>query len=98
MNEVFAWETEDFTCFDKQIDGFDMPTLCFKIRTPKVPTGGFVLISLDEGLDLYVVEAIRINGSKREQLGFIREVYCDELHTRIRDLIEEEDSLTKAFF
>ena len=97
-NEVAAWRSTDFICFDKKIDGFDMPTLSFKIRTPKVPNGGYVQISLDEGRDVYVVEAIRITGPQKEQLGFLREVYCDELHMRIRDLIEDEESLKTIFF
>lgn len=96
--ELAAWGSKDFMYFDKDIDGVKMPTLSFKIRTPKVKTGGYVQISLDEYEDLYIVEALRIHGSKRNQIGLVKSVNFEDLHIRIRDLIEDEESLKIALF
>lgn len=96
--ELMAWGSEEFICLDKEVNGYQMPTLSFKIRTPKVPKGGHVQISLNEGEDLYVVEAIQIEQGHIKSLGIVEQVYAEDLHYIINGLIEDKETMTQAIF
>lgn len=96
--ELMAWGAKDFMSLNRTIDNESYPALIFSIRTPKVKRGGRVIISLNEGSDTYIVEAVKITGGKEKLLGIEKEVYCNELHNTINYLIEDEESYHKIFF
>lgn len=96
--ELWAWGAKNYTYLNRKVNDISCPALMFSIRTPKIQRGGRVIISLNEGTDTYIVEAIRVNGCKESLIGVREEVYCDELHNVINSLIEDEDTYTKVIF
>lgn len=96
--EVWAWGSKNFTSLNRSVDGLSHPALMFSVRTPKVKTGGRVIVSLDYATDTYVVEALRLNSSKEISLGIIKDVYCEELHNAINTLIEDKETYCSVIF
>lgn len=89
-DELLSWGAEKYICRDKEVDKCMMPTLSFKIKTAKVPRSGYVEISLNEGEDLYVVEAFTATVKKRKSLGVFKQVYSEDLHEVINRLIRDK--------
>lgn len=90
--EMWAWGSNNFYCLEREVDGQKHPALKFSIRTPKVKRGGRIIISLNEGSDEYIVEALRISKGSEISLGKITGVHCNELHSVINSLIETEET------
>lgn len=68
----------------------------FKIRTPRVRSGGYVEIRLDEGLDLYNVRVIRVHGTTITELDSATGIYCDQLVEIIDGMIEYKREVAAA--
>lgn len=96
--ELWAWGAKDYYYIEREIDGIKYPALIFTIRTPKVKKGGRVIISLNDGTDEYVVEAIRKSGAKEFPIGLINGVHAGELHDVINSLIEDKETMTNILF
>jgi len=96
--ELWAWGAKDFVYLERTVDKMKCPALMFSIRTPKVLRGGKVIISLNEGADEYIVEAVRVRNGIETLIGKETNVYCDELHDRINSLIEDKETFCNAFF
>jgi len=96
--ELWAWGSKNFCYLERKVEDKSCPALIFTIRTPKVLRGGRVIISLDEGADEYIVEAIRIISGVEKLIGKQTGVFCDQLHGVINSLIEDKESYTKVLF
>lgn len=97
--ELWAWGSNNYVhIYRGESEEKMLPALMFTIRTPKVKRGGRVIISLNEGLDDYIVEAIRVHGKEEISLGKSEGVYFNELHRVINSLIEDEETYTKVTF
>lgn len=96
--EVWAWGSKEFYYIEREVEGARHPALMFSIRTPKVRRGGRVIISLNEGADEYIVEAVRIFKETEKPLGKKTGVHFPELHSVINSLIEDKETYTLACF
>lgn len=96
--EMWAWGAKNYCYLERNINDNKYPAFQFSIRTPKVLRGGKVIISLDEGADEYIVEAIRMSKGIEKQLGKREMVHCGELHDVINSFIESEETYTKVYF
>lgn len=97
ISEVWAWGSCDFYFLERKHDEETSPALMFSIRTPKIPKGGKVIISLD-WCDEYIVEAVRIINGKEFLIGKEKGVYAFQLHDIINSLIEDEESYKTIVF
>lgn len=98
LHEMWAWGATDYCYLEREVDGIKQPAFMFSIRTPKIKKGGRVIVSLNEGADTYVVEAIKIYKNKETLIGVVKDVYFDTLHSSINSLIEDKESFTQVFF
>lgn len=96
--EVCAWGSKNFFYLERNIEGKSYPALIFTIRTPKIKKGGRVIISYNEGVDTYIVEAVKMIKEKEILIGKKDDVYCDELHSVINSLIEDEETYRLVYF
>lgn len=95
---VWAWGSKDFTAIERFVQDEYRPALVFSIRTPKIKRGGKVIISLNEGSDTYIVEALRIHGADVDIVGMKTDVFADQLYDVIDDLIEDEETYNLTTF
>ncbi len=91
--EFFAWGSKNFYYMTREVNGEKYPALKFSVRTPKLKVGGRVIVSYNVSKDVSIVEAIRKKGDEETLIGKTEEVYCDQLHEAINDLIETEETL-----
>lgn len=96
--EIWAWGSQKFLYLERKVNGKTYPALMFSIRTPKIKRGGRVIISLNEGTDTYIVEAIKIYGGVENEIGKCTGVYFDELHDVINSLIETKETYKTVIF
>lgn len=96
--ELWAWGAKNYYYIEREVEGVKYPALMFTIRTPKVKRGGRVIISLNDGSDEYIVEAIRVPGDKEFSIGIVKEIHAEELHSTINSLIEDEETKTLICF
>lgn len=95
--EMWAWGAKNYYYLERSIEDDKYPAFQFSIKTPKIRRGGRVIISLDEGTDTYIVEAVRIFKGEEKIIGKKVGVFCDQLHDIINSLIEDEETYTNIF-
>lgn len=98
QTELWAWGANNFLYREREVDGAIFPALMFSVRTPKIKSGGRVIISYNVGTDEYIVEAIKVIKDKETSLGIQHGVYCDSLHSVINSLIEDKKTYTQVLF
>ena len=69
----------------------DAPALCFEVNA--LQHTGRVIVSLDEGRDLYDIRTLSDNGNTIEER---RGIFCDDLATVIDEMVERPATMTDA--
>jgi hypothetical protein len=95
INEQIFWSIDKWTYFSwgvsKKIATIhnNMPSL--KLRVTGLIHKGWVIISLDEGRDCYIITLQDVKGNIKSVHD---EVYCDELGVTIDELVEKPSSMS----
>lgn len=69
----------------------DAPALCFEVNA--LQHTGRVIVSLDEGRDLYDIRTLSDKGDTIEER---RGIFCDDLATQIDEMVERPATMTDA--
>lgn len=82
-----SWAMQHHTATHYQ----DAPALCFEVNA--LQHTGRVIVSLDEGRDLYDVRTLSDKGDTIEER---RGIFCDELAAQIDEMVERPATMTDA--